>query len=140
MFNRGRLWIIPNDDIIQPLYFSEVNNGTSHLESLQDFADKFKLDIKFSKDDYQEAPIDIAGCGHLVIKSDDDSKMLIFYVPRHVTDRQLEFFQNNEMFFSNEYSIIGGYSLEDSSIKSIHGVIEIRKELFIKNKQVKKHI
>ena len=140
MFNRGKVWIIPNDEILQELYFDEVSNGESHLKVFQDFVDRFKIDMKFSMDDYQQAPIDIASCGHLVIKSDDDSKTLIFYIPKKTTERQLEFFQNNEMSFSNDYSKIGGFSLEEYDIKIKHGIIEIRKELILKRENKKKHI
>ena len=35
MFNRGKLWIIPNDDIMEDLYYKQVEKGTSHLEAIQ---------------------------------------------------------------------------------------------------------
>lgn len=134
MFNRGKVWIIPNDDIMQPLYYQEVNEGVAHLTALQEFSDKFQLGMNFKLDDYQEAPIDIAQCGNLVIKSDDDSKVLLFYIPEKVTDRQLEFFLNNEMNFNNTYSKIGGFSLENKEVKMERGIMEIRKLLTKKNK------
>ena len=133
MFHRGKVWIIPNDDILQPLYFDEVNSGISHLKAFQEFADKFQLGMKFTNDDYQKAPMDIASCGHLVIKSDDDSKILIFYIPKNVTDRQLEFFSSNELEFNNKYSMIGSYSLEEDEVVTKKGILEIRKELTKKN-------
>ena len=71
---------------------------------------------------------------NLVIKSDDDSKVLLFYIPEKVTDRQLEFFLNNEMNFNNTYSKIGGFSLEIKEVKMERGIMEIRKLLTKKNK------
>ena len=139
MLNRGKVWIIPNDDIIQPLYFSEVSNGVSHIKALQEFSNIYRLGMNFSMDDYQQAPIDISKLGHLVIKSDDDSKILIFYIPEIITDRQLEFFQNNEMTYSNTYPKIGGYVIDEDNVDIKHGILEIRTELIKKNKN-KKHI
>ena len=135
MFKRGKVWIVPSDDIMQPLYFKQVNEGVAHLTALQEFADKFQLGMKFTLDDYQEAPIDIAGRGNLVIKSDDDSKVLLFYIPKAVTDRQLEFFLNNEMDFNSSYSKIGAFFLEDNEVKMERGILEIRKLLNTKNKK-----
>ena len=140
MFNRGKLWIIPNDDIMLPLYFKDISEGVSHLNELQEFSDRFKLGMKFSPDDYQEAPISIAKMGNLVIKSDDDSKVLIFYVPRDVTNRQLEFFLNNEMIFNNEYSKIGGFSIVEDNVEVKRGIVEIRQEIMKKTTYKKKHI
>ena len=54
MFNRGKLWIVPNDDIMLPLYFKDISEGISHLKGLQEFSDRFKLGMTFSNDDYQE--------------------------------------------------------------------------------------
>ena len=139
MFNRGKVWIIPNEEeIVQPVYFREIEEGISHLSALQEFSDKFKLDLKFSGDDYQEAPIEIAKRGHLVIKSEDDSKILIFYIPKRVTDRQLEFFLNNEISLNNTYSTVGFFSLEEDDIETKYGILEVKKDLIRKNRN--KHI
>ena len=134
MLNRGKLWIVPNEEeIIQPLFFEDLYGEEGHLKGIQDFSDKFDLGFNFTLNDTQQAPIDIAERGHLVIKSDEDNKLLFFYIPKKVSDRQLEYFNDNEINYSNTYKVIGSFSLEDEGIEVIRGLMGIRKELTRKN-------
>ena len=134
MLNRGKLWIVPNEEeIIQPLFFEDVYGEESHLKAIQDFSDKYNLGFSFTPNDSQQAPIDIAERGHLIIKSDEDNKLLFFYIPKKITDRQLEYFSNNEIDFSNKYSKIGCFSLEDEGIEVKNGILEIKKDIIRKN-------
>lgn len=134
MLNRGKLWIVPNEEeIVQPLFFEEVLGEESHVKAIQDFSNQYNLGFTFTPNDSQQAPIEIAGRGHLVIKSDEDNKLLFFYIPKRVTNRQMEYFSNNELDFSNIYTMIGCFSLEEEGIEVKNGLLEIKKEFIRKN-------
>ena len=134
MLNRGKLWIVPNEEeIIQPLFFEDLYGDEGHLKGIQDFSNQYGLGFNFTPIQSQQAPIVIAEAGHLVIKSDEDNKLLFFYIPKKVTDRQLEYFSNNELEYSNTYKMIGSFNLLDEGIESKSGLLEIKKELIRKN-------
>lgn len=132
MNNRGKVWIIPDEgQIIQPLFERDVALGENHTKKIQEFSDMYQLGFQFKPDDYQEAPCQIAELGHLVVKSEDPSGLVIFYLPETITDRELEWFYQNEMMLSR-YNVIGAYNLQktDGEVKweNFYGVDKIKKK------------
>lgn len=133
MNHRGKLWIIPDEgQIIQSLFEKEVALGENHTKKIQEFSDMYQLGFQFKSDDYQEAPCKIAELGHLVVKSEDSSGLVIFYLPERITDRQLEWVYQNEMILS-KYSVIGAYNLQKISDEvkweNFYGMDKIKKEI-----------
>ena len=79
----------------------------------------------------------LAEMGHLIIKSADKVSQLIFYLPKEITTRQIEYLMTHQMEFMN-YQKIGDYSMkiiEDGEIvwKNLHGIEEVMREVKIKN-------
>ena len=133
MNHRGKLWIIPDEgQIIQPLFEKEVALGENHTKKIQEFSDMYQLGFQFKSDDYQEAPCKIAELGHMVVKSEDSSGLVIFYLLERITDRQLEWVYQNEMILS-KYSVIGAYNLQKTSDEvkweNFYGMDKIKKEI-----------
>lgn len=132
MNHRGKLWIIPDEgQMIQPLFEKEVALGENHTKKIQEFSDMYQLGFQFKSDDYQEAPCKIAELGHMVVKSEDSSGLVIFYLLERITDRQLEWVYQNEMILS-KYSVIGAYNLQKTSDEvkweNFYGMDKIKKE------------
>ena len=135
---RGKVVIIPDEaQILSDKFEVEVMNEEEHVKSYQEFSDKYKLGFRFSLDDSQQASLAVASVGHFSYKTEDNTGLLVFYLPQVITERQLTYFQNN-LFEFNRYKMIGGYSLieEDNEIipKEIEGFNNIRKEIFRKYK------
>lgn len=138
MNERGMLWIIPDENqIMQPLFVKKIEEGISHTKEMLNFVETFQIPVNFQESDYHEAPCMLAEMGHLVIKSADTASQLIFYLPKDITFRQIEYLINNQMVFMN-YQKVGAYSirnLENGEIvwKNLHGLDEVMKEARIKN-------
>lgn len=125
MTDRGRVIIIPNENkILQSIYEKDIMQN--HLEAFRDFSEKFKLGYHFKDEDYQEAPLQIAKEGHLSIKTIDDAGLFIIYIPRVVTDRQIEWFYKN-MDNYNQYQTIGGFAIETEEPQLVEGKEAIKK-------------
>lgn len=108
---RGKVIIIPDENKILQDYY-EKSIVSSHLEAYQDFSDKFKLGYNFTPSDYQTAPITIAEDGHLSVKTVEDNKaVLVIYVPRVITDRQINWYYKNVDTF-NKYSVVGAFAVD----------------------------
>jgi len=138
MFNRGKLFIIPNEDeILQEVFERKVEEGKSHTTRIQEFSDIYKLGFDFTEEDYQTAPCNIAALGHLVIKTEDEVSLVVCYVPERITDKQYNWlYQNKEML--NSYIQVSANSLEmltedGACWKKLHGVEEIIREAWKKN-------
>lgn len=142
MINRGKLWIIPNEEeIIQNVFVQNIESGKSHTQCIQEFSDIYQLDFKFGEEDYQTAPCVIASSGHMVIKSEDEVSLVICYLPEKVTDRQYNWlYQNKNML--DKYIQVNGFSLYNARLQKIHGtdqiMIEARKKNLLKEKGMKK--
>ena len=138
MNERGTLWIIPDENqIMQPIYMKKVGEGISHTKEMLNFVKTFQVPVYFQESDYHEAPCMMAEIGHLIIKSADEVSKLIFYLPKEITTRQIEYLMTHQMEFMN-YQKIGGYSMriiEDGEIvwKNLHGIEEVMREVKIKN-------
>lgn len=113
MFSRGKTIVIPNEDeILQDIFEREVAIGKTHNDVLQEFSDTFMLGFHFTAEDYQTAPSKITKRGHLVIKTDEDSKIVICYLPERITDRQLSWLTNNTEML-NKYVQINAFSIKE---------------------------
>lgn len=77
------------------------------------------------------------------MKSEDPSGLVIFYLPETITDRELEWFYQNEMMLSR-YNVIGAYNLQktDGEVKweNFYGVDKIKKEMNRKHLQEKQSL
>ena len=77
------------------------------------------------------------------MKSEDPSGLVIFYLPETITDRELEWFYQNEMMLSR-YNVIGAYNLQktDDEVKweNFYGVDKIKKEMNRKYLQEKQSL
>ena len=82
--------------------------------------------------DYNTAPCEIAMLGHLVIKTIEDVKMIVCYLPEIVTDKQYEFIYNNQDMFLNNIQN-GGYSLRNNEFVEINGMDNLMREINKKN-------
>ncbi len=134
MNSRGKVWIIPDEaQIIQLLFERDVQRGEDHVKKFQEFSDLYQLGFHFKSDEYQEAPFRIAELGHMTVKSEDLSGIIVFYLPAVITDRELEWFYQNEMMLER-YSIIAAYTLRVENDKynweeRIYGVDKIKREI-----------
>lgn len=143
MINRGKLWIIPNEEeILQEVYEKDVEKGKSHTYRLQEFSNMYKLGFEFTEADYQTAPCEIAKLGHLVVKTEDDVSLAVCYIPERVTDRQYNWLYQNRLLL-DKYTQINAYSvqvIEEDGIcwKKLHGIDEIILESNRKNLLSKK--
>ena len=142
MNNRGKLWIIPNEEeFSQELFERNVKLGEYHSKYIQEFSDLYMLGLVFKEDD-QNAPYEIAKFGHVVVKSDDEIPSIICYLPERVTDSQYNWFDKNVPMLS-QYIEVSGNSLqvidEDGACwKKLHSVDEIITESRKKNLLPKK--
>ena len=93
-----------------------------------------KLGYNFTSDDYQYAPEQLARDGHLILKTIEDQKTAIFYIPKVVTNRQIEWFEYNKFELLHN-DLIGAFSINSDEEKSeqIYGLSEINKEIRRKN-------
>lgn len=144
MNNRGSVIIVPDEEVImQPLFERGVPYGEDHTKFIQEFSDMYHLGFTFSNNDYQEAPTKLASSGHLVVKSEDDSSLIVLYLPEVITDRQLDWYYQNEEKLE-QYHIISAYSKqryavnEDLLWKEIYDIGNLRREMNQKNSIGKK--
>lgn len=132
MNQRGKLIVVPNEEVIQGPFIYSVEQGKSHTKGLQIFSDMYHLGHQFAEMDYQEAPCAIANDGHMVIKTEDDVSLVVLYLPNRVTDRQLTWIYENE-FSLGEYRQVNAYSKKDQDWEKLHGIIEIKQVANKKN-------
>ena len=128
MIERGKVTIVPDENqILLDEYTKEINK--SHLEAFIDFSNKFKLGYNFTNDDYQYAPEQLARDGHLIVKTIDDQKTAIFYIPEVITDRQMEWFDYHKYDFMKD-DLVGAFSMKKgASADQIYGLEDIAKEV-----------
>lgn len=140
------VYVIPSEDKISDSEFY-METATNHLLCFQAFSDKYELGYHFSDGDYQEAPLNLAKDGHLVVKIEQASKLFIYYYPKVITDRQNNWIHDNMMLMMN-YQAIGCYAMKESNdiedIKIIEGMNAIIHEADRRNmvyeKQTSKNI
>ena len=134
MINRyGELIILGNDDITGGNIFRrDVTSTGGHTHYIQEFSNLYNLGFEFKDSDYNTAPCEIALLGHVVIKTIEEVKMMVCYLPEVITDKQYEFIYNNQdMFLNNVQS--GGYSLRNNEFIEINGMDNLMREVNRKN-------
>lgn len=140
MTERGKVTIIPDENqILADEYTKNINKN--HLEAFIDFSNKFNLGYSFTYNDYQYAPEQLARDGHLILKTIDGQKTAIFYIPKVVTDRQVEWFEYNKFDFLHA-DLIGAFSIngDEEESEQIYGLAEINKEIKRKNILYRKEV
>ncbi len=105
----GKLYVIPDENqILEEEFYKDIR--TNHLDGFQEFSDQYQLGYQFKKEEYQDAPCYLALDGHLILKTVDDSGLVIIYIPEVVTDRQYMWFYNHQNLLA-KYSMIGAYAV-----------------------------
>ena len=140
MIERGKVTIIPDENqILLDEYTKNIEK--SHLEAFIDFSKKFNLGYSFADDDYQYASEQLARDSHLILKTIDDQKTAFFYIPKVVTDRQIEWFEYNKFELLHN-DLIGAFSIngDEEESEQIYGLSEINKEIKRKNVLYRKEV
>ena len=134
---RVEVGIIPDErQILTDFFGREIYYGEDHADVYQEFSNKYHLGYSFSRNDSQYASLEIARIGHFSYKIENDSGILIFYLPEKVTNRQQDYFMQHLYEFS-QWKMIGAYSIEnidgEEVIQSLHGLNEIKEKVQNKN-------
>lgn len=107
---KGSVYIIPNENkILEDEFYQEVIKD--HIEAFNAFSDKYKLDYNFTSEDSTTAPYVVAKDGHLVVKIEEDSGLVVCYIPKVVTDRQANWIHANSERIA-KYTLVGGFGLK----------------------------
>ena len=130
MRKRGDLWIIPFDP--EEAYHVDVFMGQEHTEGLIDFVKRNALPLDIKLDDYREGPCLLASLGYMVVKSENDSSILVYYIPEMISENQRDWFIEHR-YLEMEYIKIGGYSLNENwkIIESFEGIKREIKEKYV---------
>lgn len=132
-YKRGNVWIIPNKiENIDDIFCKDVLIGEDHNQKVIEYINKLNLPLTISLEDYHLGPCELAELGYMVVKSEINSSLLIFYIPKIVSKAQLEWFLSNQYMFLS-FIKIGGYSLNEDWTP-IKGIQNIRLELVRKHK------
>lgn len=134
---RGKIYIVPDEtQILEDLFYREVEQD--HIKAMQEFVDRYQLDIKLPENDSETAASMLAIAGHLVIKTDEDAKLAVYYIPWEITDRQ-NFWTHDMKLELSQYPMIGAFSLykkEDQyQVQTLKGFDKINQEIDRKNLQ-----
>lgn len=130
MARKGSVYIIPDENkILEEEFYYEVVK--EHLEAFIDFSKKYKLNYNFTESDTQIAPFVIASEGNLVVKIEEESGIIVYYIPEIVTDRQNNWIHTNINKFQ-KYAFIGDFILNNNNnfeeaqrVKGIENIVKI---------------
>ena len=130
MRKRGDLWVIPFDS--EENYHIDILIGQEHTEGLIDFVRRNSLPLDIKVDDYHEGPCLLASLGYMVVKSENDSSILVYYLPETISENQRDWFIDHR-YLGIEYTKIGGYSLKRTweTIESFEGIKKEIKEKYV---------
>ena len=137
MEDKGMLYIITNNEC----FVRAV--GSNHLTAIQQYYKEKNLDYSFSLQDHQKAPCMLAEEGNIVIKTDENNLIAIFYLPEVVTENQCNwFFKNKDEF--KKYRFVGALLIEKNKepYDTLHGLDEIDQMMYqkMKNEDNSKHL
>lgn len=138
MKKESKLFIIPNEDKLETedvCFERTLGEDDIHLPYIQEFVNQNHLGYHYTEEDSNQAPIDMAYEGHLVIKTDwDFIHMVACYLPPVITSSQQRWFTKNSWRFSTA-SVICCYSyyLEDPLRKDFDNMTDIFEEIKQKN-------
>lgn len=130
--NNCVVYIIPDENKISDGIF-HMETTMDHLPSFQLFSDRYKLGYHFHQGsgDFQNAPLYFANDGHLIVRIREDSKSLICYFPRIITDQQNIWLHDHIMLLLR-YDYIGCYAIKENNnindLKVVEGVNAIIRE------------
>ena len=96
---RGDLWIISDKDE----FHLDILKGQDHTSGIIEFVRLNQLPLQIKVDDYHEGPCLLAQMGYMVVKSEMDSSLLIFYIPSIVNENQKNWFLDHR-YLRMEYS------------------------------------
>ena len=65
--------------ILRKTIISIILIGQEHTEGLIDFVRRNSLPLDIKVDDYHEGPCLLASLGYMVVKSENDSSILVYY-------------------------------------------------------------
>ena len=125
---RGDLWIISDQDE----FHYDILKGQDHTSAIVEFVRSNHLPLTIRPDDYHDGPCLLASIGYMVVKSEMDASLLIFYIPSIVNENQKNWFLDHR-YLRMEYSKIGGYSLNQVWVP-IDGFEAIQRQIFQKEK------
>ena len=135
---KGKVVIIPDEDqILQDEFVEEILEGDNHVSAYQKFSIDNNLGLIFGEDEGHMAALETADLGHFNYKTFEDLGIITFYIPKKVTNRQLDYFTTHKSDYE-DYGTIGGYTIRkmDDNIftDEIYGVDEIEQEMIKRNK------
>ena len=138
MEEKIKAYIIPNDEYYDKCGVFSKDDVEKHIEVYQDFSDQNNLGYHFSEEDYHNASVQIALDGHFSAKVVENLSFITF-IPKVVTDRQLDWFISNKDQYK-DYPFIGGYSLEGDTVldtEEVYGMENLEKIIKERNEDYK---
>lgn len=133
--NRGSLIIIPDENqILKPVIEQCVLVGDNHNTGIDIFIKNYypNNNLNIDINDYNGAPSVVADLGHLIIKTEDDVSLIIFYIPSVITDNQINWFLENKYKLQN-YQMCSAISLRDDFNIELNGIERVEEEIRNKN-------
>lgn len=134
--DNGYVYIIPGDNVHTSDYFFRSIKKT-HLDAIQEFSDQYGLGYQFDISQYHDAPCILALDGHLVVKTLEDQKVVLFYLPVSINDNQEMWFENNFFQIMSNYKTSGAFIVEGDKehiqTKTIGDINSIRNYMRKKN-------
>jgi len=134
IMNRGSLIIVPDENkILKSVIKEDIMIGESHNTGIDKFVKKYyPNNLNIDMNDYNGAPSVVADLGHLVIKTEDDVSLIVFYIPNVITDNQINWFLENKYKFQN-YQMCSAISLRSNFNEELNGIEKVEEELRNKN-------
>ena len=134
--DNGYVYIIPGDNVHTSDYFFRTIKKT-HLDAIQEFSDQYVLGYQFDVSQYHDAPCILALDGHLIVKTLEDQKVALFYLPQTINDNQEMWFEKNFFQIMSKYKTIGAYIVdgdkEHIQTKTVGDINAIRNYMRKKN-------
>lgn len=122
---KNKLWIIANENMIQPSIFTkDVSTTNNYSNALREFNNKYQLNLNI--DDCFASSYLLAEMGHMVVIKNNVDKQVTIYIPSEVTVGQLNWFKDNQNEISNNSAIINGYILRNGVDNTeLHSINEV---------------
>lgn len=120
---KNKLWIIANENMIQPSVFTkDVSSTDNYSNALREFNNRYQLNLNI--DDYFTSSYLLAEMGHMVVLKNNIDKQVIIYIPREVTVGQLNWFRDNQSELSNAAMVnVLSDGVDSTELHSINEVL-----------------
>ena len=115
-----RVYIIANDEYYDKCEVYSKDDIDKHLEAYQAFSDEHHLGYHFKEEEYHDASVQIAIDGHFSVKIVEGISMIAF-IPKVVTDHQLQWFEANKEQFQS-YELVVGYAQIGDTVSDTEGI------------------